>query len=66
MVIQQGGIPHLTCKVANKCLDACERIEVAERYEDGLPYSLPCYPVNCHLNKKQKFKEMKIWEAKSR
>ena len=27
---------HLTCKVANKFLNVCKRVEVVERNEDGL------------------------------
>ena len=36
---------HLTCKVANKCLNARERVEVVEWNKKRSP-PFPCCPVN--------------------
>ena len=36
---------HLTCKVTNKCLNVCERVEVVERNKRWSP-SFPCSPVS--------------------
>ena len=37
---------HLTCKVANKCLNVCERVEVVEWNRRWSP-PFPWCPVNC-------------------
>ena len=37
---------HLTCKVANKCLNIRERVEVVEWNKRWFP-PFPCCPVNC-------------------
>ena len=37
---------HLTCKVANKCLNVRERVEVVEWNKRWSP-SFPCFPVSC-------------------
>ena len=36
---------HLTCKVANNCLNVCERVEVVERNKRWSPF-FPCCPVS--------------------
>ena len=55
---------HLTCKIANKCLNVPERVEVVEWNKRWFS-PIPCCPVSCQcpwnktLNEKKYLKEVK-------
>ena len=58
---------HLTCKVANKCLNVCVRMEVVEWSKRWSP-SFPCCPMSFHcpwkktlIEKKQANKQTSKW-----
>ena len=56
---------HLICKVANKCLNVSERVEVVEWNKRWSP-PLPCCPVSCQCPWKKSLIEKKFFLKSSR